>query len=122
MIFSSEMHSFVYSFSAPLFFFVSGYLLPKQPRDFKETLSKGLKQLIIPFLFVALFELVLITLHNIGYYNIYDHLLTPIIRTAMGYSIPLINAMWFVIAVPILELVYCTISFQHHVGFSILSL
>lgn len=120
--FPPGMNAFIYSFSVPLFFFVSGYLLPISRRTLKENFVKGWQQLIVPMLFVCLFNLALIVLRNFRHLDVYEHIFTPICHTLLGYSIPLINTMWFVLALFFLKLLLASISFEKRIYWGFVSL
>jgi fucose 4-O-acetylase-like acetyltransferase len=90
----------IYSFHIPLFFIISGYLFKFS--DIKTGLSKGIRQLMIPYFLLSLISLMLglirvILFDKLSIQRIFDNVLGIISASDLGevysqYSIPL----WFV--------------------------
>lgn len=103
---SNYMTQFIFSFHMPLFFILGGYLYKhKSPSDL---LKRDYKHLIIPYLFTASIVLLywaLLDMYEQNFNNIWNRILTvlygngsPNHTSALLSEIPVIGAIWFLLA------------------------
>ena len=88
--FPTRFNPLIYSFSVPLFFFISGYLCPLSRVKYKTAWNKVLVGLIIPFLALWCFNLVINAIRDPSILT-----LTHFIDALLGYHSAL-GTLWFV--------------------------
>lgn len=103
---AGALHKLLFSFEVPLFFFLSGYFL-RRTCSFSETNKKRFKQLIIPFLGLAVF-VTLVRVINVmlqGTISL-EYIISIILRTFSGeYTNASMGPYWFLPALFISSLI-----------------
>lgn len=109
----SDLHTIIYFYHMPLFFFISGYLYKQN--TFKNTIIKSIKGLYIPFVICSLIFICLRDVFiSLGYYRMntvagLNGLIsqrTLIDVFSFRYHEPLLGAMWFIPCLFIVRILY----------------
>lgn len=90
-----NLSPFIYSFSVPLFFIVSGYLIGEKQLTFKESATKAWHQLIFPLICILVVNYPFMLMK---YHWTIDYTTTvlPITNTVIGMNEPALGGMWYV--------------------------
>ena len=101
--FPSKGQGFVYSFSVPIFFFLSGYLTKIDSCNFKEAFKKVFYSLFVPMFIFILYNWFFVLKHNHFELRI-NTTIEPVYRTILGCHQPILGTMWVVYDLIIIRL------------------
>lgn len=94
--FPEMLSAFIYSFSVPLFFFLSGYLNSNKRLSYSKDLAKTIHTLFIPMICILLINWTIDYGKLILAIPIKESMLRPLFMTALGFHSPLLHELWFV--------------------------
>lgn len=117
---------FIYSFSVPLFFFISGFL-DKRATSWKECITKCVQTLLIPYLLICVGNLVLLYFQEGGSWT-FSFLMQKLFYISVGlhnlFGVRGCGSMWFVYSLIVIKILFygCNDSRQRMIGLSVLGI